>query len=652
MVDTPLMRQLEARECGAVALGIILAFYGKYVARAALRDACGVTRDGVTILGMVRAAEGYGLSAKVVKRQHLDGIEVPFVIYWNFNHFLVVEAVAAQGIQVNDPAYGRAFIPNALIERHFTGIVLTFRPTAAFVPEGHAAGKLPRDFFYPYLAVEIGRAVLDVGAVAGIVQQQFHPVLFFFAFAYVVLRLWSLNSLGHRYTASDRFRRLLALPVIFFSRIHVDELASRQLQMYVMGLAHAEAIQPFVYVGRVAIYVIGILLFASPFVITPVLAAVACWIAFYAAEQTKRLEAVSHIAREQFAGQAFNGILRVDAIKLQGGEEAFIQQLRRAQVAAYGQPFNLWVLLPILLPTLNLIALSVLAAVFVEMGAVSLPNAIIGFCLSLFIVLPAPAAGTAMYRIQDFRHQIERISDLPVLPTETQTPAVSRESISLEHVSFGYGDTRVIHDVTLDVHRSQSIGIVGRSGSGKSTLVHLIAGLYPPQQGTVHIPQSQFVLVDSNPFVVDATIAENISLFHSNIPFDAIERAARDSGLHDLVMRLPGGYQQRISQAAHPFSSGQLQCLEIARALVREPMFLLLDEATAAMDAITEAHVLANVARRGCGLLIISHRLSAIRSADEILVIEQGRIVERGTHAALLDSGQVYQQLIAGGIVR
>src|SRR5690606_33377691 len=143
-----------------------------------------------------------------------------------------------------------------------------------------AVGGQLRSLLHPYLAVEISRALLDVGVVMAIVHQQLHPALLVFAVAYIVLRVWTLRHLDHRYTAPDRFRRMLALPVIFFSRIHVDELVSRQLETYTLAVAHATALQPLVYAGRAAVYVIGILLVAPPFVAVILLAVVACWLAF------------------------------------------------------------------------------------------------------------------------------------------------------------------------------------------------------------------------------------------------------------------------------------------------------------------------------------------------------------------------------------
>jgi len=648
-VQTPLVRQLEARECGAAALGIILAYYGKYLSLEELRHACAVTREGVKVLDIVRAAQRYGLKAQVFKRESLHGLKPPFVIYWGFNHFLVVEAVTPEGIQVNDPAYGRAYLSNHLVSRYYSGITLTFEPTEAFTVSGSLATAFPPLFFnrraLVYVGIEIGRALLDV-LCAVVIVYNFNRVSLGFGIVYLVLREWTLHRLDMIYRQDTFFDHVLHLPLKVFSRYYAGEIVSRVLLR--LGNLHARTLQPVIYLVRSLIYVVTLMLVSPLFIISLALAIIHLAINWYIDTQEEQFEAAFYHSRTRLDQVAFNGIQNIKSIKLQGNEQQFLQQLRRAQNEAYSEPFHYWQMLKLIFQFTIIPLLIILTAAAIELRLLSPIRAVLGFCLSLFLIQPSFERFWGDWR--GFKHNVDRIRDLQTQTIETPVLDPEVEGIVFENVSFGYGDTPVLENINLHIPKGKHIGLVGRSGSGKSTLVNLIAGLYVPSTGIVTIKRTQFALVDGQSLLINSTITENIRLFHPRISVEQIELAAQTSTLHDTVLRLPEQYDTIIHPTRHPFSKGQLQCLEIARAVVHKPETILLDESTGALDAVTESQILKNLASKT--LVIVSHRLSAIRDCDEILVMENGKIAERGTHETLISLNGIYTRLIANGDIK
>jgi ATP-binding cassette subfamily C protein len=706
---TPTVLQMEAVECGAAALGMMLGYYGKTVPLADLRQACGVSRDGVTAANILKAARNYGLEAKGYKKslERVMDLEPPFVVFWHFNHFLVVEGFCAKWIYLNDPAAGSRRVTYAEFDEGYTGIALTFSPGETFQRGGqensmmrslwqrlhHSSGALMLAviaglfLILPALIVPaLSRIFVDSVLVGG--RQEWLPYLLGGVLLTALVQGW-LTALQLRYLRSLRIKLAvgmtsrfvwhgLRLPVEFYAQRFSGEIANRirlnddvaevlsgrlttTLISLVLALFYALAMAQ--YDLLLTIIVVG---FAG------INVAVLQWIS------RQRVDANLRLAQDygKAAGVAIAGLQTMETLKASGLESDFFARW----VGYYTKSINaqqdlglsnqILGLLPPLLSALTNLSLLVVGGWRVMTGDLSLGMLVAFQLLMVSFQRPVNSLLRFASTLQTLQGNLRRLDDVlgnavdPQLTRSPQSRIMSTHrlsgAIALQDLSFGYHplEPPMIRNLNLQIAPGQRVAFVGGSGSGKSTLARLIAGLYEPRSGTIlfdgiprqEIPRAilthSIALVEQEIPVFEGSIRENLTLWDQTSTEADLRRAARDAAIEEVILSQSSGYDTQLLEGASNLSGGQRQRLEIARALVNYPSILILDEATSALDAETEQRIDQQLRRRGCTCIIVAHRLSTIRDCDEILVLERGQIVQRGTHEQLWAEGGLYAQLI------
>ncbi|MFE0761249.1 NHLP family bacteriocin export ABC transporter peptidase/permease/ATPase subunit [Streptomyces smyrnaeus] len=710
-VRTPTVLQMEAVECGAAALAMVLGHYGRHVPLEELRIACGVSRDGSRASSLLKAARGYGLTAKGMQMEPaaLAEVRAPAILFWEFNHYVVFDGLGRRfgrrGVHINDPARGRRFVPMEEFDTSFTGVVLTFSPSDSFRRGGRkpsVAGALPARLrgtsgamlaalVASFLLVVVGASVpalsrtyIDTFVFGG--QDSLLDVLFAAMGATVVLTgvltaLQQGNLLRARLISSTlssaRFlRHLLRLPVTFFAQRNPADLVQRLQSNDTVAETLARDLAA---AGVDAVVVVGYAVLLWTY--DPQLTLVGVGIALLnvvAMRVVIRLRATGtqklRADRAKLTNTSYSGLQLIETMKATGGENGYFRRWAGQHATTLdvqqrlGIPSAALAVVAPTLATLNSALILLIGGTRAVDGAITAGLLVAFQALVTSFTAPLTRLNSVAGRIQDFAADVARLKDVEAFPadplyTRPEPPASTRRlagHITLENVTFGYNplDKPLLTGLSLAVGPGQQIALVGGSGSGKSTVSRLLAGLYTPWEGAIHIdgqrledlPRGALAasvsFVDQDVFLFEGTVRDNVALWDPSIPDDAVEEALRDAELYEDVARRPGGLHSRVEQDGRNFSGGQRQRLEIARALVRRPSILVLDEVTSALDAETEAVIIDNMRRRGCACVVIAHRLSTVRDSDEIVVLDRGTVVERGRHEQLLAAQGPYARLV------
>lgn len=703
-VVVPTILQLEIVECGAACLAMILAFYGRWTTLEELRRKCGVSRDGSTAANILRAARDYGLVAQGFKREveELRAIRLPFVIFWNFNHFVLVTGFSKNQVYLCDPAFGRRRVTYAEFDKSFTGIVLTFAPNANFVRSGRPPSlalafreRLSGSWSaFNYLVIMTGLLVIP-----GIVIPAMMKV---FVDQYLVLNLvdWlrplllamaiatGLNTvmtwLQQRYLlrlqislsltmGASLLRHLLRLPAEFFSQRFAGDLNARVQSVSRVASVLSSGLSANL-VGVVSILFYGLIMLSySP---TLTMIGVATAVTSLAATRlvwAKRRDTNRLLLKAQGKVNAVttNGLQNIEPIKSAGAEPDLFDRWTGAQAQFVTVQQDMGIAnatlnaLPGLLGTLGNNLVLCLGAFQVIAGRLTIGDLIAFQTLFGAFNAPIQALVSLSTTLPQTSGDISRIDDIANYHVRQSGPYLvtspkPKGHLELRNVTFGYSPLAppLIRDINLIVRPGERIAVVGMSGSGKSTIIRLVAGLFTPWSGEVlldgvpidridPVARANFLsLVDQEIVMFGATVRENITLWDESVPDEDVIAAARDALIHDVIAARPGNYHSQISEGARNFSGGERQRIEIARSLVLRPSLLLMDEATSALDPIVEKQIDDNIRRRGCSCLIVAHRLSTIRDCEEIIVMKHGMVVQRGIHSNLLREGGEYGQLV------
>ena len=710
VAKVPVIMQMEALECGAACLAMILAYYQKWIPLEQVRLDCGVSRDGSNMKNVFLAGQHYGLNAHGY-RMEPEGLKengiFPCIIHWEFNHFVVLDGFRNGKAVLNDPARGVVQIPMEQFDESFTGLVLTFEPGEGFVPSGKRrstldfarkrltgaapavvfvvltsvitylfgvinpvlsriffdrllTGKAP-SWLYPFLMVMVGLAVFQL-----IVQ-----------WAQIVYNLKINGKMAIEGNASYMWK-ILRLPMDFFSQRMTGDIMQRQGTNASIASTLVQTVAPLALnMVMLVFYLIVMLRYSVVLTLVGVASlTINLFVARYLADKRVNLTRVQMRDMGKLSSATMAGISQTETIRAAGAEAGFFRRWSGYQASVNTQQvkFNTLTARVGLIPGF-ISAASGYVVLFLGIILAMNNQFTLGMIVTFQGVLtafmgPAMTLVDAGQTIQEMRTDMERVEDVMNYPDDPSllngadggetTFAKLKGEVELKHVTFGYSrlGEPTVTDFSMHLKPGSRVAVVGASGCGKSTVSKLITGLYQPWVGEIlfdgrpanTIPRSVFTgsvaMVDQEIVLFEDTIANNIRMWDESIEDFEVILAARDAQIHDDILQRPGGYQSKLIENGRDLSGGQRQRLEIARVLAQDPSIVILDEATSALDAKTEYELVKAVKDRGITCIVVAHRLSTIRDCDEIIVLEKGHIVERGTHDELYAKGGIYTELV------
>ncbi len=715
-VKTPTLLQMEAVECGAAALGIVMRHHGLFLALEQLRLECGVSRDGSKASNVLKAARRFKMESKGYKHElsALYTMPKPLIIFWNFNHFLVLEGFQGGKVFLNDPAVGPRTITHEELDASFTGVVLEVKPGPDFKPGGDKPSLIPgllrrlrgseRSLSYavltglflvlPGLVVPtFNRVFVDEFLVAGH-QQWVKPLLLAMTLT-AVMRMgltWLQSHVLLRYqtklalTSSAKFfAHVLRLPVEFFAQRFGGEIGSRvQINDTVASLLSGQLASTVLDGVVIIFYAVLMFRYDVVLTLTCILLSLLNIVAIRLVSRS-RVDGSRRLLQEEgkLMGTAMGGLQMIETLKATGGEDSFFARWAGYQAKALkakqalglsGQIVNA---VPPLLSTVTTTVVLGLGGFRVMNGYLTMGMLVAFQTLLSSFIRPINTFVGLGSQLQELEGDMNRLDDVlryeqdPAYTLHANDATAEKDRrfqnviklsghVELRDVTFGYSKLEgpLIENFNLVIEPGKRVALCGGSGSGKSTVAKLVSGLYRPWSGAVlidgvprdEIPPSLLTnsigLVDQDIFLFEGTVRDNLGMWDTTIPETNISQAARDACIAEVVAGRPEGFDSRVEEGGANFSGGQRQRLEIARALVGNPTFMIFDEATSALDPATEKNIETNLRRRGCACLIVAHRLSTIRDCDEIIVMRRGKIVQRGTHDEMRQIEGPYALLI------
>ncbi len=707
----PVVMQMEALECGAASLAMIMAYYDKWVALEQVRLDCGVSRDGSSAKNILIAARNYGFEAQGFRCELSalrDSISLPCIIHWNFNHFVVLDGFQGKHAYINDPARGEVRITMEELDQAFTGICLQITPGPAFEPGGKRKSTL--DFARKRLrgagaAVAFVLISTVISSLFGIINPIFSRffmdrlltgenrellmpfilLLSLMGLAQVVVSwvqaIYSRKIDGKMSVvgSSEYMWKILRMPMEFFSQRMAGDILQRQSTNATIAGTLVNTLTPLLLNTLMMFFYLFVMLRLSPLLTLIGIVTIVLNLLTSQLISSKRVNITRVQMRDagKLVAATVSGIQMVETIKASGAENGYFQKWAGYQASVNTQKVKYAKLnqylgvIPAVLSSIASASVMVIGVGLAMNGEFTL-GSIMSFqgFLSAFMA-PAMTLVSAGQTIQEMRTDMERVEDVMQYPTDpsfSDTPLQEDAdysklsgAVELRDVSFGYSrlGKPLIEHFSMSMKPGSRVAFVGTSGCGKSTLSKLISGLYQPWSGEIlfdgkpisEIDRSVFTgsvaVVDQEITLFEDTIANNIKMWDNSIEDFEMILAARDAQIYDDIMARDGGFYGKLTEGGKDLSGGQRQRIEIARVLAQDPSVIIMDEATSALDAKTEYELVKAVKERGITCIVIAHRLSTIRDCDEIIVLDKGKVIERGTHEELYARGGYYTELIS-----
>ena len=699
----PEVLQFEVTECGTCCLAMVLSYFGHWEPLDRLRQLCGASRDGVSAGSLVRAAKQLNMNVKGfgVKADELADLPMPQILFWNFNHFVVLESVQGDVVEVVDPAIGRRRLRLADLEAGYCGVSLCMAPGENFQRSGSR----------PSVLREVAKAAEGSGLALGVislvsfgmaVMMMLVPALTSIFIDYVLIkkgvdswRVWFMLGIGVfglalgpvmwmqragvlklqtrlALTLATRIvTKLFLVPLDFFTRRFGGEIGGRVMLADTVAGTVSGAL-----VGMIAssmqVLVLGLAMMSYSVYLTTLalsLLLLHALLAGWIIRRTTNLSRLLALERGRYEAQLINAVSLVEHSRASGTTQAMMQKVLERYIAVanaeqVNAPYSaLLGSLPGAMTGILMAVITGLSALEVIHGEFSIGVFVAYNAMAYILLSPFNQIISAIAQIGNAAGSFERVNDLLQVATSdplsanAQVPAVW--NIVAKDLSFSYGGQPVLRELCFDIAAGSYVGIVGSVGSGKSTLLSLLARILSPaagqlQVGSVSLAEmdrdtlcKSIALVPQKDQIFEGTVMDNVTLWDPKITEKEVIAACQLCMIHDEIVRRPGGYRSRLREGGTDLSGGQRQRIALARAVVRDPRILVLDEATSALDGKTEAAVLSNLRARQATLVFATHRMANMRLADAILVMDAGRIRESGSHEQLLVSGGIYAGLVA-----
>ncbi len=708
VAKVPVVMQLEALECGAACLCMILAYYNKWIPLEQVREDCGVSRDGSKAQNILKAARFYGLTAKGYRYEPellKEKGKFPCIVHWNFNHFVVLNGFKNGKAYLNDPAKGNYSVSMEKFDESFTGVCLMFEPSESFVPSGKPKSMLSfaaKRLKGTSTAIVFTMLTGIVAAIMGFVQPAFSRVfldhlltgrdsswttpflLFLGAFNVIQIvmsalqAIYSLRINGKMAAVGNAtyMWKILKMPMKFFSQRMPGDIQGRQGDNAAIANTLIGTFAPLLLNIFMMIFYFVVMLRYSIMLTIIGLASLTinAFVSRYISKKRINITRVSMRDNAKLGAATVAGIEMIETIKASGAENGYFKKWSGYQASVNTQQVKFLKLnqylgmIPEFVSSLASNAVLFLGVWLTMQGEFTVGMIMVfqGFLTSF--MSPATTLISAGQTLQEMRTQMEREDDVMEYPDDVvfsesnDSDELKKLSgkIEIKNMVFGYSplDEPLIKDFNMTVEPGKSVAIVGASGCGKSTISKLISGLYQPWSGEIlfdgkpmneiakNVFHGSVAVVDQDVILFEDTIANNIKMWDDSIEDFEMILAAHDAQIHEDIMNRSKGYQHKLIEGGKDLSGGQRQRLEIARALAQDPTIVILDEATSALDAKTEYALVNAIRQRGITCIVIAHRLSTIRSSDKIIVMEHGKIVDYGTHKELMESSSIYRDLV------
>lgn len=695
----PFIEQMQQSECGLCSLAMVLSYYYCHVDLTELRKKAGEGRNGTSLLTLKKLAMDYHLDSRgqAVPLNLLHDIPLPAIVFWNQKHYVVLEEINDKLAVIVDPELGRLKLDINEFEKKYSGILLALTPSKKF-KQKRINRKEKYSYFnsflnekkvlYKILSVALFLQLLTV-SIPLLLKYLIDDVLksynielinviglvglltLFIYLGFTIIHgklLIKLQNIIDKSLMNRFIFHLFKLPYNFFElRTSGDLILRANSNVAIRQIVSNQLVSSII--NFLLIIVLFIYMFLQSIQLTLIVSTIAFLQVIVTLSTRSRLK---HLTQLEVSSQSStNGYLTetvqgISIIKSLGVENQVYKgwsALFNKQIAASTDKLNYQNVISAFNNSLMFISPLFVAwtgAILVMQKEITLGTLFAFQSLVVTFLTPFTSLTMSFSEIIKIQALLERIHD--ILGTKTEGNENKEKindikgNISLQDVSFCYSNQeQVLDNINLEVLAGQKVAIIGKTGSGKSTLASLVAGLYEPTTGSVKFDNKDISninksdlrrrigIVMQEDFLFNRTIKENIRMYHENITSEQIEKASKLTAIHDEISRMPMKYETIVSEMGSNISGGQKQRIVLARALVNNPSILILDEATSALDTITEQKISDNLDQLKCTRIIIAHRLSTVVSADVIVLMDKGKIIDYGTHEELLIKSPSYQ---------